>query len=121
MARILVAEDESALSALIERVLRREGHEIIFTADGDEAVRLFTEFSPDLLITDVLLPSQTGLEVAQHCWEIDPELPVLFTSGYSLHDVQSAGISGEAILPKPFVPSDLAIRVRDLLAHGRRR
>ena len=61
--KILIAEDEPFMAALIEKRLLSEGYEIIRTTDGREALKLAEQENPDLIITDILMPFTSGLEL----------------------------------------------------------
>lgn len=116
---ILVVEDETALRSLIVRSLKRHGYELLTASDGEEALRLAGEHAGTihLLLTDVVMPGMSGLEVAEQLVANHPSLRVLFISGHSESLVASSNpIPGRsAVLEKPFRPAALAQRVRDLL------
>ncbi|MDA1194288.1 MAG: response regulator [Planctomycetota bacterium] len=118
-ARILLAEDEDLVRALLRKILEEEGHEVIEAPNGRaalEAVAAQTE-PVDLLVTDVMMPRMGGRELAQTLRERDPSLRVLFVSGHA-DDALARGAraeTGTLFLPKPFDARTLASRVRALL------
>ncbi|MDQ5940165.1 MAG: hypothetical protein QG557_1115 [Pseudomonadota bacterium] len=63
MAKILVIDDEEQLRDLIKKMLTRDGHQILMAQDGEEGVRAFHQFNPDLIITDIIMPNKDGIEV----------------------------------------------------------
>ena len=80
---ILVIEDDHALRELVERVLRKEGFEVLSATDGDEAAQLIAGHKGkiDLLLADILLPGLSGPEIARELQGQNPNLKVIFASG----------------------------------------
>ena len=116
---ILLVEDDRRVRELALRVLRDRGYDVIEAADADQALRVAAEKLPsiDLLLTDIVMPGMSGLALAERLRSIRPGLRVLFISGFSgraQDELQGRGTSD--ILPKPFTPSALARRVRDVMA-----
>ena len=83
MPRILFIEDKPNQRALYSDELSDEGYEVICAADGIEALELFKTKRPDLVITDILLPGMTGIEVMERLLAANPALPVIIHSAYS--------------------------------------
>lgn len=120
MARILIAEDERDIRDLIAFTLRFAGHEVIATANGEEALNMALETIPDLILLDVRMPRMTGYEACKQI-KADPRLkdvPVVFLSAKGqeaeIRDGMEAG--AEEYLLKPFAPDQLTERVRSILA-----
>jgi two-component system, cell cycle sensor histidine kinase and response regulator CckA len=116
---ILVVEDEDAVRALIEHVLRRSGYQTWGARDGVEA-RDVIEGRPeplDAVITDVVMPRMTGIELARWLERKRPGLPVLLLSGYADHEVLNDVLTGQGrrFLPKPFEPRLLLHELEELL------
>jgi two-component system cell cycle sensor histidine kinase/response regulator CckA len=116
---ILVVEDEPAVRQVAVRALRGAGYQVLVAGDGGEAQLLGDAQLArlDLLLTDVIMPGQSGLEVAEALGRRHPGLPVLYMSGYAQEafagmDVAAAGIQ---FLPKPFTAAALLARVRAAL------
>jgi PAS domain S-box-containing protein len=116
---VLVAEDEAPVRRIVCRVLEGAGYRVLLAADGDEAIRLSDETPGpiDLVITDVVMPAVKGTTVADHIAATRPDTPVLFISGYTddLPIGKRIGRRAELFLPKPFTPSQLRTRVREIL------
>ncbi len=114
---VLVVDDEPLVRALAVRVLRAAGYAVRDAADGDEALRLVASGAAiDLLVCDVVLPRRSGPVLAAELRAGQPELPVLFVSGYAGSALDPASLGGgSAFLPKPFTPRDLVRMVRELL------
>ncbi|HEU4763937.1 MAG TPA: ATP-binding protein, partial [Gemmatimonadales bacterium] len=118
---ILLVEDEPAIRRLMDRALRALGYQVMTAAEPKEALARVAEApAVDLLVTDVVMPGMGGRELATRIREAHPTLRVLFISGYTEDVVLRQGERRErdAFLAKPFTPSDLATRVRELLDAG---
>lgn len=109
--RILAAEDEPSVRSLVQRVLTEAGHDVTLAASGDEALAIVhTAHRPfDLVLSDVVMPGLTGLELAARLRERDPEQRLLLMSGYS-EDLLGEAL-GEVVLPKPFTADGLRAAV----------
>jgi CheY-like chemotaxis protein len=83
MARILIIEDKPNQRVLYSEELAEEGHEIVCASDGPEALEAFKRQKPDLIVTDILLPGMTGIEVMERVLAADPNVPVIIHSAYS--------------------------------------
>jgi hypothetical protein len=116
---ILLAEDDAGLRGLLRRVLEAYGYTVLEAVDGlDATTRWLGEVGRiDLLITDLVMPGLTGVEVARLFREARPALPIIFATGYADPAIYQ-GLSMDArmaIVHKPFLPSLLLGRVRALL------
>ena len=119
-ATILLVEDEDAVRAVAESALRRRGFTVIAARDGEEALALADAHDAplDLLLTDVVMPGMSGPQLADCLRVRQPELRVLFASGYTDDEQVLRGVATDelAFLPKPFTPEQLAARVNAVLA-----
>lgn len=111
--RVLVVDDDTALSEMLGIVLRGEGFEPSFCADGDKALAAFRENKPDLVLLDLMLPGRDGIDV---CRQIRAEsgVPiVMLTAKSDTVDVVVGLESGaDDYVIKPFKPKELVARVR---------
>ena len=116
---ILLVEDEEGVRSLMARTLREQGFQVLMAASGTDALDLATRHPrpPDLLVTDVVMPGMTGRELADALRRLYPTLKVLFVSGYTDDALLKRGVmeAREALLAKPFLPRELAARVRQIL------
>jgi two-component system, cell cycle sensor histidine kinase and response regulator CckA len=116
---LLLVEDEPAVRKVVERTLTRSGYRVLLAGTGEEAIDLCARepVSPDLLITDVVMPGMSGAELARRARALKPGLPVLFMSGYADEVVSHHGVldTGVEFIQKPFSPEVLAARVREVL------
>jgi DNA-binding response OmpR family regulator len=119
--RVLIAEDEEAILASLEFVVRGAGHEVRSARDGEEAMRAL-EWRPHLVLLDVMLPRRSGLEICAAI-RADASLAatrVLMLSARSASSDVARGLAAGAdgYLVKPFSTRELAERVRSLLGPG---
>lgn len=83
MARILIAEDDTAVQSFVSRALTHKGHEVTAVQDGLQALEALDDDGFDLLITDIVMPGLDGIGLALKVARDYPELPVLLMTGYS--------------------------------------
>jgi two-component system, cell cycle sensor histidine kinase and response regulator CckA len=116
---ILLAEDEPAVRSFARSVLEASGYQVLEAGNGEEGLKLARSHSGPLhlLVTDVVMPKIGGRELAEKMNVLRPNLKVVFISGYADDEafrrtLQQAGI---AYLQKPFTPSALANKIRQVL------
>jgi CheY-like chemotaxis protein len=118
---ILLVEDDRALRILVVTVLDKYGYTVIEAIDGDDALARFDEHkeSITLLITDVVMPKRSGIEVFEEIKKFSPEMKALFMSGYSKDITRVKGILNTSVnfLQKPVSPNTLLKKVREILDH----
>src|SRR5574342_709329 len=106
MRTILVVDDEPMALKLVQSVLEKRGFEVLTSTSAAEAMRLFESRQEDieLLISDIVMPEMDGTRLATHLVARNPELPVLFMSGFvTEHEVEEAATIGQfAFIRKPF-------------------
>ena len=114
---ILLVEDERAVRSLARRVLQARGYTVLEAENGDEAFFLCEQYAwpVHLVLTDVILPGMTGRRVADRLRLLRPSLKLLFMSGYADDALSHHGVLDAALLQKPFTPSGLARKVREVL------
>lgn len=119
---VLVADDDEDIRSLVTFRLERSGYEVVQAADGEEALRLAVERTPDLAILDVMMPKLTGYEVTRRMREAEGTdgIPViLLTARVQEADVERGFEAGaDDYIRKPFSPQELRARVQAIL--GRR-
>jgi two-component system cell cycle sensor histidine kinase/response regulator CckA len=114
-ARLLLVEDETAVRELLERILLRAGFDVTSAPDALAAMRLAAEPGGfDVLVSDVVMPGMSGIELARELRAKDPKLRVLMISGYTEEAVGKVGPDGIDLLGKPFSADDLIARVRSV-------
>ena len=116
---LLLVEDNDSVRQVTAQTLRRRGYSVQEARNADEAIEWSRRTSrpPDLLVTDVMMPGMTGLQLAAQLTEERPGLRVLFISGYTddLSVAHGQFPPSAPLLQKPFSPSQLAERVRFVL------
>ena len=112
---VLLVEDEPAVRALMQRVLRSLGYLVLTASEGREALAVAAAHpgTIHLLLTDLVMPEMGGLELAEALVALRPETRVLVCSGYA--GDPDLGSRRHALLPKPYSPGLLAQRVRETL------
>ena len=123
MARILLIDDDDAVRAVLGAVLARSGHTVIEARDGEEGLDLFPRARPDLVITDIAMPKNSGLEVVQVLREKQPRVKIIAMSGGtgpgSEDNLQAARLLGAtSVLAKPFARAVLLAEVNEVLGAG---
>jgi two-component system cell cycle sensor histidine kinase/response regulator CckA len=117
---ILLVEDDPALREMAATLLRRLGYTVLTAANGVEALSLKHARNTghvDLLFTDVVMPHMSGKELADRVRALYPHTKILFTSAYTDNAIVHQGVldKGVALLQKPFTPSALAKKLREVL------
>ena len=116
---IMLVEDEPAVRRLARSVLEREGYRVLEAEDGRQALELIERHGVrfDLLLTDVIMPHLNGPELVSRLGTLRPDLRVMYISGYTDSRLVAGGLAktNVTILHKPFLPEDLARKVRELL------
>ncbi|MFC4428107.1 MULTISPECIES: MtrAB system response regulator MtrA [Citricoccus] len=121
-ARILVVDDDEALSEMIGIVLRNDGFEPTFCADGSQALEMFRSTRPDLVLLDLMLPGMDGIEVCQVIRaESDTPIVMLTAKSDTSDVVRGLEAGADDYVPKPFKPAELVARVRARLREGETR
>ena len=120
---VLLVEDDGALRDLARRILRGAGYVVLEARTASAAIELGTTHPGviDLLLTDVVMPQQSGRAVSESLVRLRPAMRVLFMSGYTDDDVMKRGVSSSEMwfLQKPFAPEQLLRRIREVLDdHG---
>jgi two-component system cell cycle sensor histidine kinase/response regulator CckA len=120
LATILVVEDEAGIRALVRKILRRQGYEVLEAANGQDALALCREHGQrvELLITDVLMPQMGGRELVERLQTQGRDMKVLYVSGYTDDTTVYSGDlpPGTAFLQKPFTLGSLLDKVKEVLA-----
>jgi DNA-binding response OmpR family regulator len=102
--KILVVDDDENIREVLEDLLLLEGHELLLAEDGEQALRIFDENLPDLVITDLGMPGISGWEVARSIKDKDPSKKVIVISGWgaTLQKDQLEENFVDQVLAKPF-------------------
>lgn len=117
MARILIIDDEYDVRTTIRMMLEREGHTVVEALDGIEGTEYFLKEPADLIITDIVMPNQDGIETLLQLHTDYPDIPVIVISGNAAEHLDLAREFGaKEVLPKPFKYQDLTRAVNEALS-----
>ena len=116
MAKILIVDDEPNIREVVGLYLRRDGHDIVSAADGEEALAVFREGEPDLVVLDLMLPRIGGLEVCRRM-RAERRVPLIMLTARGEEEERVVGLSlgADDYVVKPFSPRELAARVTAVL------
>jgi len=115
MARILVVDDEVNIRKLYQSELEECGFEVETAANGLEAMRSVKAALPDLVILDIKLAQDNGLDCLRRIKEFNPSIPVILNSGYSTYKDDFSSWLADAYLVKSSNTKELTRKVRELL------
>jgi DNA-binding response OmpR family regulator len=117
MARILIAEDETAMATGLKDNLEFEGYEAVVAEDGERALKAVAERSPDLVLLDLMLPKLDGLEVCRRIREGGLMIPILMLTAKSqeIDVVRGLEAGADDYVTKPFSIRELLARIRAAL------
>ena len=113
--KILVVEDNQLILKVIETKLKKEGYEVINCENGKEAIERITDSLPDLVITDIMLPYNSGLEIVNFVKEkLQKNIPVIVLSGLGQEKTieEAFKLGADDYMTKPFSLSELLMRIK---------
>ncbi len=121
MAKILVVDDDPQIIKMLVKLLEKEGHSVVTATDGVQGKDVWRKQSPDLLVTDIVMPEKEGLDLILELQQEFPKIKVIAISGgdsiepdYYLELAQIIG--AYRTLTKPFTPSELLSAVNQVLS-----
>jgi two-component system cell cycle response regulator CpdR len=125
MARILLAEDDGPVRALLARTLAQDGHQVVATTDGAEALERLARDTGrfDLLLTDIKMPVMDGIALALATARDHPDIVILLMTGYADQRERAHGLDALVydVIAKPFSNQEIRAAVSEALASGVRR
>jgi CheY-like chemotaxis protein len=111
MARILIAEDEDSIRTLVVRALESEGHRVVATRDGAEALDAIAREGGafDLLLSDIKMPVMDGIALALAVARDHPGMAILLMTGYADQRERASGLEGlvHGVIAKPFTVAEI--------------
>lgn len=115
--RILIIEDNPMVVASLDFKLSKDGYEVILSADGRDGLQQLKSQEFDLVITDLMLPFVTGIQIIEHIKSNKPELPVIVLSTSTQEEVitDAFSLGVQDFITKPFSPNELSLRVKRTL------
>ena len=109
---VLVIDDDPDVRGFIVEALEEQGYTVREAADGHEGIAEVERETPDLIVLDFIMPGLSGADVARHLRDRNPDLPILFVSGYSETDAVKRTAPDAPLLAKPFRADALQKAVR---------
>lgn len=118
MTKILLAEDDNDMRRFLERALDQAGYQVVAYDNGASAYDRLREEPFTLLLTDIVMPEMDGIELARRATEIDPDMKVMFITGFAAVALNpdSNAPKDAKVLSKPFHLRDLVTEVEKMLA-----
>lgn len=116
--KIVLAEDNSILSLLLKFKLEKEGYKILVAENGKRAIELIEENNPELILTDVMMPFVSGLEVISYVRnKLHLLIPIIVFSSAGQEEMvlNAFNLGATDFMSKPFSPNELIIRIKRLL------
>ena len=115
--KILLVEDDSTFSFIVQDALTREGFEVVCAPNGESGLKMFKETNPNIIIADVMMPKMDGFEMVRMIRLTSPVVPVLFlTARTALDDVvKGFELGANDYIRKPFQILELVVRIKALL------
>jgi two-component system, cell cycle response regulator CpdR len=115
LRRIILAEDDESMRGFLVRALERAGYHVTSFANGREAFERLRREPFTLLLTDIVMPQMDGIELARRAAELDPDLKIMFITGFAAVTLNSEAPKDARVLSKPFHLKDLVREVDQLL------
>lgn len=118
MKKILIIEDDLLISSLVQFRLKKDGYDTHLVSDGNEGMKAIDSLHPDLIITDVMMPFRSGIEIIHHAKQSRPDTPIIVLSSLGEEEqvvLEAFNLGVADFVPKPFNPNELAIRVKRVL------
>jgi CheY-like chemotaxis protein len=116
---VLLAEDDPEVRMITKEILHGAGYTVLEAVDGEDAVRVFNEHKDEiqLLMFDVIMPKKSGKEAYEQIYTINPDIKILFTSGYTADIIHRKGVleDGFHFLSKPSSPHKMLRKLREIL------
>ncbi|MAD96184.1 MAG: DNA-binding response regulator [Flavobacteriaceae bacterium] len=115
--KVLLAEDEASLGMIVSETLESRDFEVFHAADGEEALEMYQEKQPDILVLDVMMPKKDGFTLAKEIREGNSSIPIIFLTAKSQTSdvVEGFEHGGNDYLKKPFSMEELIVRIKALL------
>ena len=116
--KIVLAEDNSTLSLLLKFKLTKDGYDVFVAEDGKKAIEYIEEHNPVLILTDIMMPFVSGLEVISHVRnKLNLQTPIIVFSAAGQEEMvlKAFNLGANDFMAKPFSPNELVIRVKRLI------
>ena len=108
---VLVVDDEASVRSLVRSILEHAGYEVNEAADAVAALEILRSWSPEVLLTDIVMPGMSGLSLAAHAHQLHAGMPVIFMSGFASQYADE--LDGSVCLRKPFTANQLLVAIAE--------
>lgn len=116
MAKMLIVDDNKQITTVLESYAENEGYQCEIAKDGEEAIALFHQFQPDILLLDVMMPKKDGFEVCQEIRQQSNVPIIMITAKSEDYDkIMGLDMGADDYIVKPFSPAEIMARVRAIL------
>ncbi|MCS4165604.1 response regulator [Sphingobacterium paramultivorum] len=117
---ILIAEDNELILRTVQYKLIKAGHEVITTTNGKDAIEKLNTMDLDLIITDIMMPFASGIEVLSSIKKLEKKIPVIVLSNMGQEEVviEAFDLGASDFMVKPFSPEELLLRVKRLTSNN---
>ena len=118
MKKILIIEDDKLIKSILEFILKDEGYNVEYASDGLIGLEMINSIQPDLVITDIMLPYKSGLEIIMAVNINNPKTPIIVISSLGNEDLtvtDALKLGATDILAKPFNPIELKSKLKTFL------
>ncbi len=116
--KILICEDEEIMLTALEFRLRKHGFEVIVAENGKKALEKIQEFTPDIIVADIMMPFVTGLELVHFVrQDMKSSLPIIVISSLENDEIvlEAFRLGASDFITKPFKPNELILRIKKIL------
>lgn len=116
--KILIVEDDELMIKILQFILKKEGYQVSIAKDGLNAMERIPVIIPDMVITDIMIPFKSGLEVISYVKENYKNTPIIVISSLGEEEgtvVEAFKLGADDFVPKPFNPNELIVRVKRLM------
>lgn len=121
-SKILIAEDDILMTKILEFMLKKAGFELITFSDGLTTIEKIPFILPDLIITDIMLPLRSGLEIISYTKQHYPHIPIIVVSALGEEEgtvIEAFNLGADDFVSKPFNPNELLLRTKRLLTKNK--
>ncbi|HRD01121.1 MAG TPA: response regulator [Candidatus Saccharicenans sp.] len=117
MKKILLIEDDKALSLLYEEELKNEGYSIVVAYDADSALELVKKEQFDLIITDIRMPGKDGIELIANVMGLRKDIPIIINTAYQSYKDDFMTWAADAYIIKSSSLDELKAKIKELIGN----
>ena len=122
MTKILLIDDEKSILKMLKKLLELNNYDVAVAENGNEGIKLYQKFTPDIVVTDLIMPDKEGLETIRELKEIDPDVKIIAMSGGGNSDPKmylsfAEQFGAAKVLKKPIDNDKLLSAINELANH----